>query len=330
MKKNLVSIIIPVYNAHEFLDKCINSVINQTYKNIELIMINDGSTDNSLEIINSYSKKYKFIHIFDQKNSGAGAARNKGIQHATGDYLLFLDSDDYIDNDYVETLINNIGNNDVLVSGYKKIQNDKYIFTKKPTYDKWSLYKFNSTSCKLYLTKFIKDNNIKYSDKFKIGEDIYFNLSILSNTNKIKSINYAGYNIVVNCNSLTHTSNITKENRKTEMLSLLKNIDKEFGNSKYIYIKMLLFFYLKTSVFHLFTQRYILNKEEYLEEYNTYFNWLDEMNLKHNNKKIGFYFQKGEELSINIICNLFILFKKIGCISLLLFLLRRSNAGQIK
>lgn len=107
MKEKIkISIIIPVYNTESFLKECLDSVIQQTYKNIEVICVNDGSTDHSLDILNEYAAMDKRIRIFSKENEGKGAAsaRNLGLDHATGDYILFLDSDDYYAVDAVEKL----------------------------------------------------------------------------------------------------------------------------------------------------------------------------------------------------------------------------------
>ena len=94
-----VSVIIPIYNAAEFLGECLDSVLAQTLTDIEVICVNDGSPDNSLEILREYEKKDSRIKIIDQKNQGAGAARNHGMSVARGEYLSFLDSDDFFDRD---------------------------------------------------------------------------------------------------------------------------------------------------------------------------------------------------------------------------------------
>lgn len=105
MKKiPLISIIIPFYNSEQYLDKCLTSVIRQTYKNIEIILINDGSTDNSLKIANKFKCRDSRIKILSQKNKGQGAARNLGINQSTGEYISFVDADDYVSLDYIEYL----------------------------------------------------------------------------------------------------------------------------------------------------------------------------------------------------------------------------------
>ena len=107
------SIIVPVYNVEKYIKKCINSILNQTYKNYEIIIINDGSTDKSKKILESY-KNIDNIKIINQTNKGLSVARNIGIKNASGDYLLFVDSDDYIDNDLLENLNKNITDEEII------------------------------------------------------------------------------------------------------------------------------------------------------------------------------------------------------------------------
>ncbi|MEG2898607.1 MAG: glycosyltransferase, partial [Eubacterium sp.] len=102
----LISLIIPIYNSEKFLDRCIQSIINQTYKNIEIILVNDGSIDQSLEICQLYKKRDNRIVIINKKNGGVGSARNIGLQKAKGDYIGFIDSDDYIDKETYEEYYN--------------------------------------------------------------------------------------------------------------------------------------------------------------------------------------------------------------------------------
>ena len=102
--KPLISVIIPVYNVERYLKQCLNSVIRQTYENLEIICVNDGSTDNSLAILKEYEQKDHRIVVISQENKGLSAARNTGLTHVTSDYVSFIDSDDYIDPRYIEVL----------------------------------------------------------------------------------------------------------------------------------------------------------------------------------------------------------------------------------
>lgn len=107
-----ISVIVPVYNVEEYLEKCLNSLVNQTLKDIEIIVVNDGSPDNSQQIIDKYAKKYKNIKAYSKPNGGLSDARNFGIQKATGEYIIFIDSDDYVAPEMLEKM-------------YKKAMDDK-------------------------------------------------------------------------------------------------------------------------------------------------------------------------------------------------------------
>ena len=102
----LVSIVIPVYNVEKYIEKCLLSVINQTYKNLEIIIVNDGTKDNSLKICEKIKQMDERVKIINQKNGGLSCARNTGIDNANGEYICFVDSDDFLENDFVEVLLN--------------------------------------------------------------------------------------------------------------------------------------------------------------------------------------------------------------------------------
>ncbi|MED4600760.1 glycosyltransferase [Paenibacillus validus] len=121
--KFLISIIIPVYNCEKFLKKCIESVLGQSYRNIEVILVNDGSYDNSQKICDSYADKDKRVKVIHKKNAGPGAARRDGISVSSGDYITFVDADDYIDKNMYQFLINKAENNniDIIQCGYREV-----------------------------------------------------------------------------------------------------------------------------------------------------------------------------------------------------------------
>ena len=121
--RNLISIIIPAYNIENYIAKCLDSLINQTYKNLEIIVVNDGSSDNTGKIIDAYSSKYENIKAIHKKNAGVSAARNSGIEVANGDYIGFVDGDDTVDEEMFDVLINNAIKYDADIShcGYKMV-----------------------------------------------------------------------------------------------------------------------------------------------------------------------------------------------------------------
>ncbi len=118
---NKISVIIPVYNVEQYIEECLDSLLNQTYKNLEIICIDDGSTDRSGWICDQYVKKDSRIKVIHQKNSGAGAARNKGLDIASGDYIAFVDSDDYIEKNMYEELYNALIFNNAQIAGCETI-----------------------------------------------------------------------------------------------------------------------------------------------------------------------------------------------------------------
>ena len=134
----LVSIIIPCYNAQKYIDACINSLIEQTYQNWEAILINDGSTDNTLELIKNFESKDDRIIVFSQDNAGPSSARNKGINNATGEFIFFLDADDILINNAISTLVSTYNNNDIITGATitfsfsgEKIIKGSYLYSPK-------------------------------------------------------------------------------------------------------------------------------------------------------------------------------------------------------
>ena len=107
MSNHLITVIIPVYNTAEYLPRCLDSILNNTYKHLEILCINDGSPDNSLEVLNAYAAQDSRIRVIDQENAGVSAARNRGLDEATGEYIAFVDSDDWIHRQYFEVLLTN-------------------------------------------------------------------------------------------------------------------------------------------------------------------------------------------------------------------------------
>ncbi len=135
MKNNpLISVVVPIYNAEKYLPNCLDSIINQTYQNLEIILVDDGSTDNSCQIAKSYAKKDSRIKLIHQKNQGLSSARNTGIAKSTGKYITFIDSDDEISHDMLEKLLNSLQKNnaDISVCSFKEIYpNDKIVHFNK-------------------------------------------------------------------------------------------------------------------------------------------------------------------------------------------------------
>lgn len=125
MENGQVTIIVPVYNAKKYISKCLDSIINQTYSDLEIIVIDDGSKDGTTELVKGYVNRDKRISLIVKENEGVGIARNTGIESAKGEYITFVDADDWIDEDFIETLVAKIGDADVAVGRFKPVIEDE-------------------------------------------------------------------------------------------------------------------------------------------------------------------------------------------------------------
>ena len=130
MENKKISVVVPVYNVEDYIENNIKSLLNQTYKNFEIIYIDDGSTDNSLNILNMFKKIDSRIKVIHQENSGVSHSRNVGIEYSNGEYITFIDADDFVDNDYLEYLLNLISKNHsdmaISISHHKNYDNSQF------------------------------------------------------------------------------------------------------------------------------------------------------------------------------------------------------------
>lgn len=204
-KKIKVSIIVPIYNSEKYLSKCIDSIIKQKYKNIEILLIDDGSNDKSYEICKEYLKKDKRIKVFSQKNSGPSSARNLGLDKASGEYIIFVDSDDYIESDFISTMMKQNDNYDVIISNYNIVSNNKVKFLDNKIFYYDNFLEFIVANrlwgpvCKLIKKDIIKN---KYNENYSIGEDLLFWYDNYKNIKTFKYIDEYKYYYVQNYSSL--------------------------------------------------------------------------------------------------------------------------------
>lgn len=232
-----ISIIVPIYNAEKYLDKCIESLINQTKKELEFILINDGSTDNSEKIIKKY--KDKRIKYFKNENQGIGKTRNFGIEKATGKYIMFVDSDDYIDKNMAKLMFDKAFSNslDMVVCDYYKVINNENIEEKLPSFKPTTLKNSPNLLCdinlspwnKIYKTSLIKDNNIKFVENLKY-EDAPFVIEALDIANKIGKVNKCLNYYVIHGNSET----TVRDKRVYDILKIIDRIRKYLKGKDYI------------------------------------------------------------------------------------------------
>lgn len=231
-----VSVIVPVYNCEEYIGTTLDSIINQDFKNFEVIVIDDGSTDRSLEIIKEKLSKSLISHqIIHQENSGVSSARNAGISKATGKYLVFIDGDDYVTGNHLSELYN--GKSDFSLVQFIKKDGDRlstpYHFSKEfmscEDFIKKELnMEMPFTFCQLmYKTSIIKDNGIKFNPDLVYGEDIDFALRALIYGDEVTISNEATYYYLQHPQSAINTS----EFRRFEVIEIFEGIA-DFYKSK--------------------------------------------------------------------------------------------------
>lgn len=234
-----ISVIIPVYNSSTYLRKCLDSVVNQTLKDIEIIVINDGSTDDSKNIIEEYTVKYKNIIFIDQENKGIGKTRNIGIKKATGEYITFVDSDDYIKENMLEEYYKYAKkhNFDLVIGSYiKKINNKEIIFENnkfktgnvKTTPQILYLIEYGPWA-KLYKRETLINNNIYFDEKRKY-EDMPFVSKALLKSKLIGQITEPYYYYIIHNNSET----TTMDKRVFDILDILKEIKDYYKREYYL------------------------------------------------------------------------------------------------
>lgn len=206
----MVSIVIPIYNPGAALKKCVESVQRQSFHDIEIILINDGSTDSSGAVCKEYATKDSRITYIEQLNEGVSASRNNGISKAKGEYITFIDSDDYVDENYIECMVSAIkrSNADIVIQGLRQIHNGRIIKTDAfecgvfhvseisfHLFDK--IFYYCGPYCKMFKTSIIKENNITFPTDLSYGEDSVFYHRYLEKCMVIELIPEISYNYTV-------------------------------------------------------------------------------------------------------------------------------------
>ncbi len=228
-----VSVILPVYNRQETIERCLDSVICQTYANLEILVIDDGSTDRTPEILKEYEKKDPRIRVITKENTGVSDSRNCGIEHACGRFLQFLDSDDWIPKNATELLIRAMErhNSDMVIADYYRVRGHQLYQSgaieepgtlsraefAKIMIDKASDFYYGVVWNKCYRTKIVKDRGIRFSEQLKWCEDFLFNLDYLKYAAKIEVIKEPVYYYVKTKGSLVSTQTTPVNIIRTKM-----------------------------------------------------------------------------------------------------------------
>lgn len=251
MDKILVSVLIPVYNAEKYLEKCIKSVTNQSLKNMEIIIINDGSTDKTLEILEKLKRNDSRINIITQENKGVSIARNNALKHVKGEYILWLDSDDWIEKGLEEVYIKAKQEEaDIVVLDYWREEENK-IFYNEDKINENNIKYINSIFCgkstvylwnKLIKTSLYKENKIEFPENIKCGEDLAVLVRLIYYSSKIIKVNKAFYHYVFNSNSISKKKYKEEEiffKVLPDYLCQIENLEKFFYDKKEVDISIL-------------------------------------------------------------------------------------------
>lgn len=230
------SFIVPVYNTEKYLKKCLDSLVNQTYKDFEIIVVNDGSTDKSSNIISKYQKKYKNIIVIDKENEGLSMARNRGVQKSSGKYIIFVDSDDYVSNKLLEEVDKKIDDSDILRF---QIATEDEEYTKINEYHEEGFESMCGYDAFKYLSSYhfvepawcyVIRKNYYIENKFSFKKCVYhedFGLIpyVIYKARKVKSIDFIGYYYIQRNGSIMNNNDYKKTVKKAfDMLEQYKTM----------------------------------------------------------------------------------------------------------
>lgn len=239
-----VSIIVPIFNAESYLKECLDSILNQSESDIEVICINDGSTDNSFKILQTYVKHDNRIKVISQENKGVSYARNVGLEYITGEYVCFVDSDDCIEKTFCNDLIKAYKNNiDLVCGGHVKLNSlhnkiSRWLpsmdYSNNVMKDILSFTKHRNVSQKLFKTSIIKENNIRFAEDLNYMEDALFLISYLYYCRSIASVKKPLYVVRINFNSLCRNKQFEDRRaaEKEKAVLRINNIINEYNSKK--------------------------------------------------------------------------------------------------
>ena len=212
--KPLVSILSPCYNVEQFLPQCIDSIVNQTYKNLQIVLIDDGSKDGTWRIMQEYAARYSRIEVYHQENQGVASTRNHLLEKVKGDYVLFVDSDDWCEQSMVEFLVGKALTNeaDIVVCGMVKnddVCSEEYFEVKMDREDTVRKFLFHKELSGSLCNKLVKTSllhGIRFDNRISYGEDALFCWGLIQYVNKVLLTNKALYHYRMNMDSISHQS----------------------------------------------------------------------------------------------------------------------------
>lgn len=260
-----ISIIVPVYKVEKYIRKCIDSILSQTYKDWELILVDDGTPDNSGRICDEYAGRDNRIQVIHKKNAGVGAARNTGIEKSTGDYITFVDSDDFCTEYYLQNFIEGLeqhNDSDLIIQGMYFYDNgitkelffdpNYYVENVKDAILQNKLLSFGAPYCKLFKKEIIDSYSINFATQYSFGEDTYFFFEYLFHSHKIQLVSTMGYfyrdspgeTLSKKCHRFEHLYMFAKDSMSIiSSLDQTKEVEKAYS---FAYIRLLIVGLLNT------------------------------------------------------------------------------------
>jgi glycosyltransferase involved in cell wall biosynthesis len=221
----MISIIVPIYNAADYLEQCIRSLVQQTESDLQIILVDDGSTDRSRPILETFAKQDERIILLQQPHAGQSAARNRGLQHATGEYIAFVDADDSLEPDWCARHLQAIADVDYVQSGYQRIQNSEFSSQKTPHHR----LQFTSPCMRLYRREAI--TAMQFTEGM-IYEDVVWSVDLWLRDLRYRRIPYAGYRYTLNPRSTTSQRHPEAEQRL--FAALKQRVPQASGRGKLI------------------------------------------------------------------------------------------------
>lgn len=295
MNHPLISVIVPVYNVEKYLEKCILSILHQTYSRLQIILVNDGSVDNSVAICEKYATLDNRIVFVSQENKGQAAARNCGLMYANGEYISFIDSDDYIDSDFYETCLREMSENDMLALGYRKVDgNGKVLHQRQLKKSPAATMVLVSACTKFFKRDALINSHIIFPENM-IFEDVVFAFRCWMSLARIKVIDYVGYNYLYNPTSTT--SNAFAKFNDTRFL--FERLRQEIISQEHCLndIQPLLFVLSKLNLFLQLQKKKVVSFSEFSASYFSNKKIIDQI-LDEKHLRMSYYL-KGERFRTN-------------------------------
>lgn len=276
----LVSIIIPVYNAEKFIEKTILSLNNQTYDNIEVIAINDGSKDDTKKVLDNLMQRNDLhikLRVIHQQNMGICHTRNNGINMAEGKYIAFVDHDDFMMPDAIELLVARAEekNADMVIGGFELIDKEDKVLEHRPLdeADPWSLFRINAPWGRIFKRELIMEHDIKFFIT-KISEDFYFNYLYMSYCNKIEVIPQVTYQWLYSPSSESH-ANMSKYSEDRDVLVMLTALMNDMKKENDLPKEYMEYGLIKHVLWYMFYVAKSASKDTLFMIYTNCISWLD-------------------------------------------------------